>query len=269
MLDYIRIACAVPAVQVADAKQNTRDICDKIAEAENAGCDLVVFPELALTGYTCADLFFQETLLNSAAAGLGEICEYTRKFPTLTVAVGLPLVIGGQMYNCGAVVSNGRIHGIVPKTYLPNYKEFYERRWFSSSEDLQRNTVSARDLGLEADYEIPVGRDIVFKLGDGVLFGVEICEDLWTPMPPSTMLTLNGAAVGQVGGGFPGQIMDAGGGVGFAVLHPGAGTVAAIYRGTGLGIQNIVLAEMDAGAACVGLHYIHLFELNDYRILNL
>ena len=193
MLDYIRIACGVPPVQVADTKQNTRDICDKIAQAEAAGCDLVVFPELALTGYTCADLFFQKTLLDSAAAGLGEICDYTRKFPALTVAVGVPLVIGGQMYNCGAVISNGRLHGIVPKTYLPNYKEFYERRWFSSSEDLQRNTVNARELGLETDYEIPVGRDLVFKLGDGALMGVEICEDLWTPMPPSTMLTLNGA----------------------------------------------------------------------------
>ena len=195
MLDYIRIACAVPAVQVGDTAQNTRDICDKIAEAENAGCDLVVFPELALTGYTCGDLFFQETLLNAAVTGLQEICDYSKKFPLLTVAVGLPLVIGGQMYNCGVLLSGGKLHGIVPKTYLPNYKEFYERRWFSSSEDLYQTAVSAKELGLTGDYEIPVGRDLLFRLGDGAKIGMEICEDLWTPLPPSTLLSLNGAEV--------------------------------------------------------------------------
>ncbi len=195
MLDYIRIACAVPAVRVGDTEQNARDICNKIAEAENAGCDLAIFPELALTGYTCGDLFFQETLLDSAVAGLNEICKYTEKFPSLSVAVGLPLVIGGQMYNCGALLSGGKIHGIVPKTYLPNYKEFYERRWFSSSEDLYQTAVSAKELGLTGDYEIPVGRDLIFKLGDGAKIGMEICEDLWTPLPPSTLLTLNGAEV--------------------------------------------------------------------------
>ena len=195
MLDYIRIGCAVPPVKVADTKQNTCDICDKLAEAENAGCDLVVFPELAITGYTCADLFFQDALLHAAVAGLAEICAYTCRFPALTVAVGTPLVIGGQMYNCGVVLSNGKIHGIVPKTYLPNYKEFYERRWFSSSEDLYQKQVNTADLGLEGDYDIPVGRDLVFKIGDGALLGLEVCEDLWTPVPPSTMLTLNGAEV--------------------------------------------------------------------------
>ena len=195
MLDYIRIGCAVPAVQVADVKQNTRDICDKLAEAENAGCDIVVFPELAITGYTCGDLFFQQTLLDAAAAALGEICVYSSRFPALTAAVGVPLVIGGQMYNCAAIISAGKVHGVVPKTFLPNYREFYERRWFSSSEDLHLKSVNARDLGFEENYDIPVGRDLVFKLGDGAMLGVEICEDLWTPMPPSTMLTLNGAEV--------------------------------------------------------------------------
>ena len=195
MLDYIRIACAVPAVRVGDPEQNTRDICDKIAEAESAGCDLIVFPELALTGYTCGDLFFQKTLLDSAVAGLNEICEYTAKIPALSVAVGLPLVIGGQMYNCGVLLSGGKIHGIVPKTYLPNYKEFYERRWFSSSEDLYQKQVNACEIGLTGDYDIPIGRDLVFKLGDGARIGLEICEDLWTPLPPSTLLTLNGAEV--------------------------------------------------------------------------
>ena len=195
MLDYIRIGCAVPAVQVADTKQNARDICDKLAEAENAGCDLVVFPELALTGYTCADLFFQKTLLDAAVEGLNEICAYTRKFPALTVAVGAPMVIEGQMYNCGVMMSDGVVLGIAPKTYLPNYKEFYERRWFSSAKDLRSKWVNAKALGLAGDYEIAVGCDLVFKLGDGAMVGMEICEDLWTAMPPSTLLTLNGAEV--------------------------------------------------------------------------
>ncbi|MBQ3530066.1 MAG: NAD(+) synthase [Oscillospiraceae bacterium] len=195
MLDYIRIACAVPPVKVADVIVNTQDICDKIAEAENAGCDVVVFPELALTGYTCADLFFQSALLNAAVDGLSQICEYTKRFPSLTVAVGAPLLIRGQMYNCGIVISDGIVRGIVPKTYLPNYKEFYERRWFSSSYDLMQASVHTSDLGLVGEYDIPVGRNLLFKIGDGTLMGVEICEDLWSPMPPSTMLALNGAEV--------------------------------------------------------------------------
>ena len=195
MLDYIRIACAVPAVQVADVVENTEQICNQITQADQSGCDLVVFPELAITGYTCADLFFQQTLLHAAVTGLSHICEHTKKYPALTVAVGTPLVIGGQMYNCGVVLSNGRIRGIVPKTFLPNYQEFYERRWFSSSEDLNLSVITARNLGLNADYQIPVGRDLIFSIGESVMLGLEICEDLWTSMPPSTMLTLNGAEV--------------------------------------------------------------------------
>jgi len=195
MLDYIRIGCAVPAVQVADVKHNTKDICERIAQADNAGCDLVVFPELALTGYTCGDLFFQDALLEAATAGLSAICEYSKQFPAITVAVGTPLIVGGQMYNCGVVLSNGKVCGIVPKTFLPNYKEFYERRWFSSSEDLNQKEVCSCSLGLEGDYDIPIGRDLIFKIGDGALLGLEICEDLWAPVPPSTMLTLNGAQV--------------------------------------------------------------------------
>ena len=195
MLDYIRIACAVPPVKVADTVQNTQDICDKIAEADRFGCDVILFPELAVTGYTCSDLFFQQTLLAAAVKAVGEICLYTAEHPKLTVAVGAPLVIGGQMYNCGVMLSGGVVRGIVPKTYLPNCKEFYERRWFSSSADLQQDTVNAAALGLEGDYEIPVGRDLIFRLGDGALVGMEICEDLWANIPPSTALTLNGAEV--------------------------------------------------------------------------
>ena len=195
MLDYIRIACAVPPVRVGDTVKNVRDICERIAEADEKGADVVLFPELALCGYSCADLFFQESLLRGCHRGLKQIAACSAEHPRITVAVGLPAVIGGQMYNCAAVLSGGVCRGLVPKTYLPNYSEFYERRWFSSSQDLQQMAVSAAELGLEGNYQVNVGRDLLFRVGDGTLVGVEICEDLWTAMPPSTMQTLNGAEV--------------------------------------------------------------------------
>ena len=195
MLDFIRIACAVPPVRVGDVTKNVADICARIAEADEKGSDLVVFPEMALTGYTCADLFFQETLLEGCRTGLNVIAACTAAHPGITAVVGLPAVVRGQMYNCGAVVSGGKIHGLVPKTYLPNYNEFYERRWFSSSEDLTQREIDSKFLGLAESYSVPVGRDLLFRLGDGTVLGVEICEDLWTPMPPSTFMTINGAEV--------------------------------------------------------------------------
>ena len=195
MFDFMRLACAVPAVRVADVKKNTLDICDYIAKADDAGCDLVVFPELALTGYTCADLFFQETLLADSMEGLKEIMACTAGHPGLTAVVGLPVVLAGQMYNCAAVVSRGMLWGLVPKTYLPNYSEFYERRWFSSSQDLPLDKVSAKALGLDGEFNVKVGRNLLFTLGDGTVMGVEICEDLWSPMAPSTLMSLNGAEV--------------------------------------------------------------------------
>ncbi len=195
MLDFIRVATAVPPVVVGDAVKNTQDICRYIAEADEAGCDLVVFPELALTGYTCADLFFQNTLLRESMNGLQQIIRCSAEHPKVTAVVGTPAVVEGQMYNCAAVVSGGKLQGLVTKTHLPNYGEFSERRWFSSSEDLQTGSVTLQDLGIEGDDTVPVGRDLLFKIGDGCVLGVEICEDLWTPLPPSTLLTINGAEV--------------------------------------------------------------------------
>ena len=194
MLDYIRIGCAVPPVRVGDTKKNADDICKMIAEADAKGCDLVVFPELALTGYTCADLFFQETLLRGALEGLRKIVSCSVSHPGMVAVVGLPVLIAGQMYNCGAVIDGGHLRGLVPKTYLPNYSEFYERRWFSSAQDLPTGTIRSEELGLPGG-DVPVGRDLLFRVGDGTLLGVEVCEDLWAPMPPSTLLSLNGAEV--------------------------------------------------------------------------
>ena len=195
MLDFIRIGCAVPPVRVGDVTKNVADICRRIAEADEKGTDVLVFPETAMTGYTCADLFFQDTLLEGCRKGLDEIVKFSADHPGVAAVVGLPVVIRGQMYNCGAVISAGKLHGVVPKTYLPNYNEFYERRWFSSSEDLTQTSVESVHLGLDESYEVPVGRDLLFRLGDGTIMGVEICEDLWTPIPPSTFMTINGAEV--------------------------------------------------------------------------
>ena len=159
MLDFIRVASAVPPVTVGDTQKNAADICQYIRRADEAGCDLVVFPELALTGYTCADLFFQHTLLAESMKGLQTIMSCSALHPAVTAVVGTPAVIEGQMYNCAAVVSGGVLHGLVTKTHLPNYGEFSERRWFSSSEDLQTNAVTLADLGLPGTDIVPVGID--------------------------------------------------------------------------------------------------------------
>ncbi len=195
MLDFIRIACAVPPVQVGDVTKNTADICRYIAKADEAEADVLVLPELAVTGYTCADLFFQWHMERAAMNGLQQIIDCCANHPKLTVAVGIGLTICGQMYNCCAMISGGVLRGIVPKTFIPNYNEFYEYRWFSSSSDLTVNAVSMKELGLKGDYMVPVGKDLIFTIGDGTKLGAEICEDLWTPLPPSTLACLNGAEV--------------------------------------------------------------------------
>lgn len=195
MLDYIRIGCAVPPVRVGDVKKNAQDICRSIQTADERGCDLVVFPELALTGYTCGDLFFQDTLLAAVKEGLREITASTKQRPGLTVALGIPALVGGQLYNCAAMISDGMVLGLVPKTFIPNSNEFSEGRWFSSSEALDITQVDAQELGLRESYDVSVGRDLLFQVGDGAMIGVELCEDLWSPLPPSTLLAVNGAEV--------------------------------------------------------------------------
>ena len=196
MLDYIRIACAVPQVAVGDVEKNTQDICAKIAEADEQNVDLVVFPELAVTGYSCADLFFQKTLLTAARKALREIVKCSAQYASVTVAVGLPMTIDGSLYNCAAVVSGGKLLGLVPKTFIPNHSEFGEKRWFASAEDLRVDTLDAADFPeFDQCEDVPVGTDFVIRIGDGALVAFEICEDLWAPIPPSTCLALNGAEV--------------------------------------------------------------------------
>ena len=195
MLDFIRIACAVPPVKVGDVLQNTRDICAFIEKADEQNADLIVFPEMCLTGYTCQDLFHQEMLHQGVKAGMAEIAACSKVHPRLTIAVGLPVRVGMAMYNCAALVSGGRVT-LCAKRYIPNYNEFYEKRWFHSGGNLPEEGIRlpGAALGLEQE-EILLGNNLVLTIGDGTKLGVEICEDLWTPLPPSTLLALGGAEV--------------------------------------------------------------------------
>ena len=194
MLDYIRIACAVPPVKVGDTVKNAEDICRYIEKADEAGADLVVFPELALTGYTCQDLFFQDTLHEGVKAGLHKVAECSKAHPRLTAVVGLPVRVGMRMYNAAAVVADGCVH-LTAKTYIP----VGEKRWFDSVSDLPEwgEMVHLEDLGLDncRQMEIPMAKNLIFTLPEGTKLGSEICEDLWSPVPPGTMLALNGAEI--------------------------------------------------------------------------
>lgn len=191
MFDFIRLACAVPDVEVGNTEFNTQEIIKYIDINKDA--DIIVFPELSVTGYTCADLFFQKTLIDGAKCGLRRIAETTCDTDS-AVAVGAPLVIGGRLYNCAVMMSHGRVDGIAVKTFIPTYNEYYEKRWFSSAAELQISSVGSDELGLDGEYDIPVGGNLIFNYS-GVKVGVEICEDLWAPLPPSTLLTLAGAEV--------------------------------------------------------------------------
>ena len=148
---------------------------------------IVVFPELSITGYSCGDLFFQQTLQEEALLGMLEIAGHTAHLNIISI-VGLPIVIGQQLLNVAAVIQQGHILGLVPKSYLPNYKEFYEQRWFTSAFD---NRISEYDIHGE---HIPVGNDLLFATPE-VTFGIEICEDLWAPVPRSSFLALQGAEI--------------------------------------------------------------------------
>ena len=182
---FVKVAAAVPQVAVADCARNAERIVALAQQAARRGVELVAFPELAVTGYTCADLFLQPALLDAADEALGEIMRQTRKLP-LALIVGLPLRHEDRLYNCAAVVAQGRLLGVVPKSYIPNYAEFYEARWFASGAGIEEERITA--AGQEADF----GTELTFAV-NGAVFGIEICEDLWVASPPSSRLALNGA----------------------------------------------------------------------------
>ena len=186
---FVNVAAAVPTVKVADVEYNIQQIEGLIAQAEEHGVEIIVFPELCITGYSCQDLFKEQLLLDHAEEGVVKLLDFTRKLNTIVI-VGLPVVVNGLLYNCAAVLQSGTLLGIVPKVYLPNYGEFYEKRWFASSQDLNPTDIYFAGSPVHVSAEPQV-----FVTRDGVKFGIEICEDVWAPTPPSNNLALAGADI--------------------------------------------------------------------------
>ncbi|MFZ1791876.1 MAG: nitrilase-related carbon-nitrogen hydrolase, partial [Anaerolineae bacterium] len=189
-LGFARVAAVSPEMRVADCAFNTQAIIAALRQAKERGAQLVAFPELCITGYTCGDLFFQTTLLDGARAGLERIAEETRKLNAACV-VGLPILQSGRLYNCAAFVCAGRVMGLVPKTYLPTYNEFYEGRWFTSASGM---AIGQMEL---AGGAVPIGPRQIFEAANmpGCAVGIEICEDVWAVNPPSGELALAGATL--------------------------------------------------------------------------
>ena len=184
---FIRIAAAIPMVKVADCEYNAHQIENLIAIADGKGVEIVVFPELCITGYTCADLFQQSLLLEEAEIALMKILNDTRQLNTISI-IGMPLSYAGALLNCAVVIQKGKVLGVVPKTYLPNYKEFYEQRWFTSADSVPEGEMRL------CGQMIPVSSYLLFDTPE-TTFSIEICEDVWAPIPPSSVLALKGAEI--------------------------------------------------------------------------
>lgn len=186
---FIKVAAAVPSVRVADCKFNVEQIEALIAQAEGMGVEIIVFPELSITGYCCQDLFRQKLLLEASESAVLMLLDFTRKLDIISI-VGMPIAVGDLLLNCAVVIQQGQLLGIVPKEYLPNYGEFYEKRWFASSQDLrpQEVRIAGNKVTIAAEPHL-------FETCDGVKFGIEICEDVWAPTPPSNYLALSGADI--------------------------------------------------------------------------
>ena len=184
---YVRCAAASLKMEVANPRWNEQEMEHVIAEAVSNGVAILVLPECAMTGYTCADLFFQKTLLEETEHQIAKLKKFLEG-KEIIVAVGAPIQIENKLYNMGIVLQNGHILGMVPKTYLPNYNEFYEQRWFASSTDLKETEIEF--LG----EIVPVGKDLLFG-NQNTYFALEICEDLWSVTPPSDTYALNGATI--------------------------------------------------------------------------
>ncbi len=187
---YVRVAASVPELKVANVEFNTKEVIKEIKTLDKEGVQIVTFPELCLTGYTCADLFSQDILITKSKEAIKEVIDSTKLLDIISI-IGAPIVCDNQLFNCGVVINKGKILGIVPKTYIPNYGEFYEKRWFSTS-----NTLTSKTINLFGK-EVPIGIDLVFRdINDSKFtFGIEICEDLWSPKAPSVEAALNGATM--------------------------------------------------------------------------
>ena len=184
---FVKVAAAVPHVQVADCFYNIEEIEKLMRQASEEGVQMITFPELSITAYTCLDLFTQQTLLNNAEKALLKLVSNTADLAIFTI-VGIPLRTENRLINVAVVFQKGEILGVVPKTYLPNYKEFQEQRWFTSSTELQKSRISI------AGKEYPLGSYLLFK-SEQIVAGIEICEDLWVPVPSSSLLAMQGANI--------------------------------------------------------------------------
>ena len=187
-MDFIKVGSACPKTRVSDVLYNVENICSCIKESYKQEVKFVVFPELSITSYTCGDLFLTSSLLSKAIDGLKIISEESRNKDML-IAVGCPLVHNNVLYNCACIIFDGKILGIVPKSYIPNYSEFYEKRWFTEAAMLIDESLT-----LSFQENIPFGTNLIFCAGD-YKFGIEICEDLWVTIPPSSYLSLLGANI--------------------------------------------------------------------------
>ena len=189
--NFVRVAVAIPEVRVADPAFNARQVVALLGEAAKRRAVLAVFPELGLTAYSCEDLFHQQALLDGAIGALGEVVRASASLDLVAV-VGLPVRVDGLLYNCAAVLHRGRILGVVPKTYPPNYREFYELRHLAPA-----SYAGAREIDLAGQRGVPFGACLLFEAEDqpGFVLAAEICEDLWTPIPPSSYAALAGATV--------------------------------------------------------------------------
>ena len=182
---YMRVAAAVPRVHIADARRNAEGALKIMEDAFREGVEIVVMPELSLVGYTCGDMVLQKKLLSDSERALAWLMAETAEIPTIGI-VGLPVVFADRLYNCAAVFGQGQLWGIVPKSYIPNYGEFSELRWWVSGFGIKDRMIRF------AGQECPFGADLMFDI-HGVEFGVEICEDMWVPVPPSSMQAVQGA----------------------------------------------------------------------------
>lgn len=184
---FVKVAAAVPFVRVADCIYNIERIEAMVLEAESKGVEIITFPELCITGYTCGDLFLQPFLIEQAQQALLRLAERTAHTSVLII-VGMPILIESQLFNAAVALQSGAILGAIPKTYLPNYREFQEARWFAPARDLQLATAHI------GDFDVPIGHNVLFRSGE-VAIGIEICEDMWTPYTPGTRLALYGAQI--------------------------------------------------------------------------
>lgn len=187
---FVRVGAVVPKLKVADTEFNCNEIIKQIEIASNNKIQIAVFPELCVTGYTCQDLFEQDTLLEEAEKALNKILDYTNNLDIICI-IGMPIKAENQLFNTAVVIQKGKILGIVPKTFIPNYGEFYERRWFASSKNANKKEIEI------LDQKVPFGIDLLFKDKENneICFGIEICEDIWAVEPPSNKLALLGANI--------------------------------------------------------------------------